>query len=170
MQSSGAGRRTPVTSTRGCMNRDGLEPEYWRKKPLDGLSRHEWEALCDGCGKCCLLKLEDEDTGALAYTRISCRLLDTETCRCGNYALRKQLVKDCVIVRPETLDSIAHWMPGTCAYKLLWQGEDLPDWHPLVTGDPDSTHKLGMSLAGQLVPEYEVEEDDYQDYTVGGVL
>lgn len=145
-----------------------LAKNYWRTTDLTDMSRPEWEALCDGCGKCCMLKLEDEDTGGVAYTNIACRLFDDKTCSCGNYALRKQMVAGCVVLTPENIERNAHWMPSTCAYRLLHEGKRLPAWHPLVTGDPDSVAKSGNSVEGQTVPEYDVEEDDYEDYIVEG--
>lgn len=143
-----------------------LRKRFWEKVPLDRMTAEEWEALCDGCGKCCLNKLEDPDTQEVAYTRIGCRLLDAETCRCGNYDIRKQIVPECVVLTPKTIGDIAYWMPGTCAYRRLYEGLNLPDWHPLVTGDPESTHKAHMSVKGWTVPEYEVEEDDWEDYII----
>ena len=139
-----------------------LRPGYWRGRALSDLSEAEWEGLCDGCGLCCLIKLEDEDSGALAYTDIHCRLYDAETRRCGNYALRSTLVKGCVRLTPETIDQDKHWMPRTCAYRLLAEGEDLPDWHPLLTGDPASVARARVPVASP-VPEWEVDEDDYED-------
>jgi uncharacterized cysteine cluster protein YcgN (CxxCxxCC family) len=149
------------------IDRDGLRPEFWRRFPLEDLPRTEWEALCDGCAKCCLIKLEDEDSGDIAYTGIACRLLDLGTCRCGNYPLRKQLVKGCVVIDQDNLESILGWMPQTCAYRLVHEGKDLPDWHPLISGDPESVHRAGISLRGRMVPEYEVDEEDWEDHVLG---
>ncbi|WP_069300979.1 YcgN family cysteine cluster protein [Neptunicoccus sediminis] len=150
------------------IKRGQLAKNFWRTTDLADMSKAEWEALCDGCGKCCLLKLEDEDSGALAYTNIACRLFDDKTCSCGNYPLRKQMVAGCVVLTPENIERNAHWMPSTCAYRLLHEGKRLPAWHPLLTGDPDSTAQSGNSVAGQTVPEYDVEEEDYEDYIVEG--
>lgn len=149
------------------INRSGLRPRFWEDTDLGDMSPAEWEALCDGCGKCCLIKLEDEDTGAIAWTNIACRLFDDGSCSCGNYALRKQLVAGCVVLTPQNIDRIAHWMPATCAYRRLAEGDTLPDWHPLVSGNPDSVRAAGVSVAGKTVPEYEVDEEDFQDYVVG---
>ena len=146
-----------------------LRPEYWRTTALDDMTRDEWEALCDGCGKCCLIKLDDEDTREIYYTNISCRLFDTDTCRCGNYALRRQLVKGCVQLTPETIDNDKDWMPATCAYRLLAEGKDLYDWHPLISGRADSVAEAGQSVGKRTVPEYEVEEDDYEDHIIEGI-
>jgi uncharacterized cysteine cluster protein YcgN (CxxCxxCC family) len=144
----------------------GLRAEFWRRHPLDELTRAEWEALCDGCGKCCLVKLEDEDTAEVAYTNIACRLLDHGTCRCGNYALRRQLVAGCVVLSRENLDEVLPWMPRTCAYKLVHDGRDLEPWHPLISGDPESVHRAGISRRGRMVAEYDVTEDEWPDFVI----
>lgn len=143
-----------------------LRPRFWETVPLNRMTPEEWERLCDGCGKCCLNKLEFEDTGEVAFTRIACRLLDGESCRCTQYPIRRQFVPDCVVLTPKTLPKVAYWMPSSCAYKLLYHGKSLPDWHPLLTGDPESTHRSGNSVRGWTVPEYEVEEDDWEDYII----
>ena len=143
---------------------------FWETTPLDEMSKAQWESLCDGCGKCCLIKLEDIDTGALRYTNIACRLLDDTTCRCTNYPLRKQLVAGCVVLTPERLDDICDWMPNTCAYKILYEGGTLPDWHPLLTGSPHSVHEAGISVQNKTVPEYDIEEDDFEDYVIEGPM
>lgn len=145
-----------------------IKEGFWRTKTLEEMSRDEWESLCDGCGRCCLLKLEDEDTGEIAYTDIHCRLFDPDTCKCGNYALRKQLVKGCVILTPETIEDDKEWMPSTCAYRLLAEGKDLPSWHPLVSGRAESVEEAGISVRGLTVPEYEVDEEDYEDRIIEG--
>ena len=137
-------------------------PRVLAALPLDSLPRDEWEALCDGCGKCCLIKLEDEDSGAVAYTRVACRLLDLGTCRCGNYPLRRQLVPGCVTLDRDTLEGALDWMPATCAYRLVAEGRDLEPWHPLISGDPESVHRAGVSLRGRMVAEYDVDEDDWR--------
>jgi uncharacterized cysteine cluster protein YcgN (CxxCxxCC family) len=102
--------------------RNGLRPRFWETTPLTKMTPREWEALCDGCGKCCLNKLEDEDTEEVALTRVACRLLDDATCRCAHYENRHEFVPDCIVLRPDNLDTHAYWMPQTCAYRLLWQG------------------------------------------------
>jgi uncharacterized protein len=139
-------------------------PRFWEHVPLGRMTAPEWEALCDGCGRCCLQKLEDADSGDILYTRVACRLLDPDTCRCGNYAIRKTLVPDCVVLTPATLPGAARWLPETCAYRLLHQGRPLFAWHPLLSGDPASVHRAGVSVRGRVVPEYEVAEDDWEDY------
>jgi uncharacterized protein len=142
-----------------------LRPTFWTL-PLSHLTPPEWEALCDGCGKCCLNKLEDEETGEIAYTRVACRLFDGATCRCGDYVNRKRHVPECVVLTPESLAEAVRWLPRTCAYKLRFQGRRLPRWHPLVTGDPDSVHRAGQSVRGQTVSEAEVPEDDWEDHII----
>jgi len=133
---------------------------------MTDMTKPEWEALCDGCGKCCLLKLEDEDSGEIKFTNVACRLFDDTTCRCQNYALRKQMVAGCVVLTPENIERIAYWMPKTCGYRRVFEGEPLMDWHPLVTGDPNSAHRSKNSFQDRTVPEYEVDEDDLEDYVI----
>lgn len=139
---------------------------FWETVPLAKMSEEEWEALCDGCGKCCLNKIEDADTGEVYLTRVACRLLDDQSCQCGQYEIRKNLVPECIRLSPENIDSHAYWMPTTCAYRLLWKGRPLPDWHPLLTGDPESVHAAGVSVRGRTVPEFEVDEDDWEDHII----
>jgi uncharacterized cysteine cluster protein YcgN (CxxCxxCC family) len=141
-------------------------PRFWEKKPLEKLSEAEWEALCDGCGKCCLNKLEDEDSGEVALTRVACRLLDDQTCRCAHYENRHQFIPECIVLRPDNLDTHAYWMPQTCAYRLLWQGKPLPGWHPLITGDPNSVHNAGVSVQDMTVSEFDTPEEDWEDYII----
>ncbi len=127
-------------------------PPFWASKMLAELTLAEWEALCDGCGKCCLHKLEDEDTGEFFHTNVACRLLDLATGRCTRYVDRFRWVPDCVALTPTEVQR-ATWLPRTCAYRLRADGQPLPDWHPLVTGDPDSTRRAGASVCGWAVPE-----------------
>ena len=143
---------------------ENLRPRFWETIPLKKMTAPEWEALCDGCGKCCLNKIEYEDTGEVEYTRVACRLLDDTTCRCGDYANRFAHVPECIRLNPKTIPRIAYWLPATCAYKLLYNGKPLPEWHPLVTGDPLSTHKSGNSMRNKTVSEAAVSEDDWDDY------
>ena len=146
-----------------------LRPNFW-ERPLASLNPTEWEALCDGCGKCCLNKLEDEDSGEVLFTRVACRLLDGESCRCGQYDIRRQFVPECVVLSPKTLPKIAYWLPKTCAYKLLHEGKPLYDWHPLISGDPETVHQAGQSVRGWTVPEFEVAEEDWEDYAIEGEI
>lgn len=144
----------------------GLRPDFWNRYPLGKLRQEEWEALCDGCGKCCLNKLEDEDTGEVALTRVGCRLLDDQSCRCGQYDIRKTLVPECIQLAPETMAKVAYFMPETCAYRLLHEGKPLKHWHPLVSGDPESVHEAGISVRGLTVPEFEIPEEEWEDYII----
>lgn len=143
-----------------------LKKDFWRNKSLEEFTPEEWEALCDGCGKCCLLKLEDEDTGQVAYTNIACRLLDSDTCRCGSYEIRFQIVPQCMRMTPEMVRREKEWIPRSCAYRILAEGRELEAWHPLISGDPQSVHRAGVSVRGETVPEYEVSEDEFEDYIV----
>lgn len=138
---------------------------FWKTKPLTEMNPQEWESLCDGCAKCCLLKLEDEDTGEIAYTRLHCRLLDAGTCRCSDYKNRKRHVPDCVKLTPKKIDRIK-WMPRTCAYRLVHEGGDLPDWHHLVCGDRERIHTEGQSIMGRTLAEDTVLEEDQIDWIV----
>lgn len=141
------------------------ERVFWQRKHLHEMTATEWEMLCDGCGKCCLHKLEDEDTGDVYYTDIACRLLDTETCQCSDYPGRQQQVPDCLVLTPADVPEF-QWLPDTCAYRLLAEAKPLPDWHPLLTGDADSTRLSGMSVAGQVCREQDVAEDDYEEHII----
>lgn len=129
-----------------------LEPEYWKKKDLTAMNPEEWEALCDGCGKCCLHKVEDEDTGDIYGTNVACRLLDLTTARCSDYRNRRKHVPDCVRLTRESVDTIP-WLPATCAYRLRADGQPLPDWHYLVSGDREAVHRAGQSVVGKVVSE-----------------
>ncbi|MBI1494231.1 YcgN family cysteine cluster protein [Halocynthiibacter styelae] len=143
-----------------------LREKFWEKYPFDKLTAGEWEALCDGCGKCCLNKLEDEDSGVVVFTRVACRLLDDETCRCSQYEIRRQFVPECIVLTPKTLPDVSYFMPYSCAYRRLHEGRGLADWHPLVSGDPESVHKAGISMQGQTVPEFEVPEEEWEHYLI----
>ena len=128
-----------------------LRDQFWTL-PLDALNRAEWEALCDGCGQCCLHKAEDEDSGAIYPTNVACKLLDITSCRCSDYAHRKAQVPDCVRLTPRLAASLA-WLPATCAYRLRAHDAPLPEWHPLISGDPDTVHRAGVSVRGKAIPE-----------------
>lgn len=128
----------------------GQKP-FWQEKTLAQMSDTEWESLCDGCARCCLHKIEDEDTGEIFFTRLACRLLDIEAGRCTRYARRCAEVPGCLDLRAEFTQF--HWLPSTCAYRLLAEGKRLPQWHPLVSGNPRSVREGGMSVAAFAIPE-----------------
>lgn len=134
------------------------DERFWETTPLDRLDRAQWEALCDGCGKCCLHKLEDEETGELAATNVSCRLLDRATARCSDYRNRRAYVPDCVRLTARAVLGGIAWLPATCAYRLRGEGLPLPEWHHLVCGDPEAVHRAGESVRG-----WTVSEDDAGD-------
>ena len=140
-----------------------ISPAFWQEKSLAEMDNKEWESLCDGCGLCCLHKIEDEETGAIAHTNVSCRLLDIKTCRCTKYLVRKVLVPDCVILTPKTAAEFK-WLPSTCAYRLIAEGKDLPPWHLLKTKNPKSTHKAGISV--QKIAVSEREAGDLEDHII----
>jgi len=141
---------------------DGAEP-FW-KKPLGELTRAQWESLCDGCGRCCLIKLEDEDTGDIHHTSVACKLLDQRSCQCGDYAGRKKIVPDCVRLTLAKLEKI-RWLPPSCAYRLRFEGKDLPPWHPLLSGDPEAVHRVGVSVQGRVeAADDEVDTDELPEF------
>ena len=142
------------------------EVPFWRRKSLADMTSAEWESLCDGCGRCCLNKLEEDDSGRIYYTDVGCRLLDSHACRCRDYDNRSAKVDDCVRLTADNVGEIS-WLPPTCAYRLVGEGRDLYWWHPLVSGDPDSVHAAGMSVRGRVgISEADLGEEDYEDRIV----
>lgn len=133
---------------------------FWREKPLEAMTTEEWESLCDGCGLCCQIRVEDVDTGEIALSDAACRLLDLCTHRCSDYANRQVKVLDCAKVTPDNVRRLT-WLPHTCAYRLLAFGMDLPTWHHLVCGDPGRVHTEGPSMRGELVSEDEVDWPEF---------
>jgi len=131
----------------------------WWERPLDALNDEQWEQLCDGCGLCCMHKFEDEDSGEMLFTDVACRLFESGSCRCMQYAQRSELVPECMQIRHFTAEQFA-WLPASCAYRLRQEGKPLLDWHPLISGDAGSVHDAGISMRGRSVPECEVDEDD----------
>ena len=134
---------------------------FWRSKSLAEMTPAEWESLCDGCGRCCLKKLEDEATGKVVYTDVACRLLDRERCRCTGYTQRHARVPDCVALEASDAASL-RWLPTTCAYRRVAEGKPLEWWHPLVSGDPDTVHRAGISVRGRTLPESAVGDDELE--------
>lgn len=138
---------------------------FWQTKSLDEMTNEEWESLCDGCGRCCLNKLEDWETGEIAFTNVACTLLDDQTCRCKDYANRQKKVSDCVQLTPKEARELP-WLPPTCAYRLVAEGRNLYWWHPLVSHDPETVHQAGVSVQNKTVPEDGMDAEDYEDHIV----
>lgn len=143
--------------------------EFWQDKSLQDLSSDEWEALCDGCGRCCLNKLEDEDTAELYFTNVACRLLELNSCRCRDYAHRAELVPECLVLSTGQSE-IFEQLPSTCAYRLRAEGRPLPGWHPLVSGDPESVHVAGISVRGKVVSEEYIHPDQLPEHMISWVV
>jgi uncharacterized cysteine cluster protein YcgN (CxxCxxCC family) len=137
--------------------------QWWQEKSLTELSASEWDALCDGCAKCCLHKLEDADSGVVFYTAVHCRYLNAQTCRCTDFARRSTLAPNCLDLRTADWASI-DWLPDTCAYRLRAQGKPLPQWHPLVSGSRESVHAAGMSVRGRTISEEYVHPDEFEEH------
>lgn len=139
------------------------QDNWWQHKPLHEFSQEQWESLCDGCARCCLIKLQDEDTDELYLTNVACRYLDLNTCHCTEYLHRQQLVPTCVTLTADNIASEIYYMPDTCAYKRLWQGQQLPPWHPLLGGDPEAE---GITIGHLAILETEVSEDELEDHII----
>ncbi|NPV56374.1 MAG: YcgN family cysteine cluster protein [Anaerolineae bacterium] len=140
-------------------------PNFWQHKQLDELSPEEWEVLCDGCARCCLYKLQDEDSSEIYRTNVVCRLLDLTTCRCTDYPRRSELNQECVRLTPALALTLT-WLPETCAYRRLALGQPLPEWHPLVSGDSQGAFHAGISVRGQVISEKEVDMSHLEDYVI----
>ncbi len=136
---------------------------FWKTKSLSEMSREEWESLCDGCGRCCLNKLEDEDTGRFLYTKAACKLLDLKTCQCTDYPNRAKRVPDCVTLTPAIIGDLG-WLPKTCAYRILDEGHELPWWHPLVSGRKETVDEAGITVKGVAYSEEGIAVDDLIDH------
>lgn len=139
--------------------------EFWKNKQLTEMTDDEWESLCDGCARCCLLKLEDEDTSELFFTNVSCHLLNIEQCRCKDYQNRKFLVPECLLVKNMALSEY-QWLPESCAYRLLSEAKPLPEWHPLISGDSNSVKLAGVAIDGFAVSEDFIHPDQLEDHVI----
>jgi len=142
--------------------------KFWETTPLSEMNTEQWESLCDGCAQCCLVKLEDDESGEVFYTDVACYLLDQDACTCGDYQQRCVLVPDCVKLTPENLESLS-WMPDDCAYRRLAEGRGLAWWHPLVSGSVETVHESGASVRGKVVCETEVDDDELEGHVVDWV-
>ncbi|MFP4262965.1 MAG: YcgN family cysteine cluster protein [Halomonas sp.] len=142
-----------------------MRERFWERYPLEALTAEEWEALCDGCGQCCLLKFQDDETGELAVLNLACELLDLHSCRCSDYANRLERVPECTRLTPERIEEF-HWLPRSCAYRRVAEGRKLAAWHPLVGGDPDRVHRKGVSVRGFAVSSRGVPEEHYEDHII----
>ena len=141
---------------------------YWNTKKLDEMSPAEWESLCDGCGRCCLHKLEDIDTGLVFYTKVACQLLDGESCRCTDYEHRRERVRDCLVIDAADKQQFK-WLPRSCAYRILAEGRPLEWWHPLLSGNPDTVREAGISVTGRTINEQSVPSEDFEDYIISWI-
>lgn len=142
---------------------------FWQRKRLDEMTPAEWESLCDGCGQCCLNKLEDEDTGEVYHTDLVCQYMDTDTCGCTVYAERLKKVPGCTLITPQTLAKY-HWLPYTCAYRTLAEDRPLAEWHPLCSGDAELVHAAAVSVRGKVVSETLVAEQDWEEHIIHWVM
>ena len=142
--------------------------EFWNTKKLEEMTPAEWELLCDGCGRCCLHKLEDIDTGLVFYTSVACALLDGQSCRCRDYENRKKVVSDCLVIDAANHEQL-NWLPRSCAYRMLAEGRPLEWWHPLVSGNPDTVREAGVSVAGRTISERSVTRSDIEDYIISWI-
>jgi uncharacterized cysteine cluster protein YcgN (CxxCxxCC family) len=163
-----AGRARPRGKAAKAQAPAGEALPFWKTKTLKQMTDAEWESLCDGCGKCCLVKLEDEETLELYFTSLHCKLLNPGTCQCSNYANRKKYVPECVKLTPESIPTL-DWLPATCGYKLVHEGQDLKDWHHLVCGDRNEVHRRGISAKGKIRSEVGVADEDALDYLIDWV-
>ncbi len=143
------------------------EQPFWKTTEMSDMTLTQWESLCDNCGRCCLHKLEDEETGELAFTNVVCRLYDMKSCQCSDYKNRRKEVEGCLKLSPDFIP--VDWLPETCSYRLLEEGKDLPEWHPLVSGKKASLAAAGMSLKGKILPEDFVEDEDLEDHIIAWV-
>jgi len=162
-----AGQRPLSDLTKaGAGSRGASDSPFWKRKRLSEMTPAEWESICDGCGRCCLNKLEDQDSGQYYFTDVGCKLLDAQGCRCSDYAHRGKKAPDCVRLTPQNVPRLA-WLPGSCGYRLVAERRDLYWWHPLVSGDPETVHAAGVSVRGRVgLSEADVPDADLEDHIV----
>lgn len=142
-----------------------MRERFWERFSLQEMDTEEWEALCDGCGRCCLIKLEDEESGEVLYTRVACQLLDLKTAACSDYPARQRHVPDCLQLSLDNLPALG-WLPASCAYRRVHEGRGLEDWHPLLSGTKETVKQAGISVVGRVLPETAVMPDDLEDHIV----
>lgn len=142
-----------------------INQAFWEIKQLEEMTAYEWELLCDGCGKCCLNKIEDEETGVIYHTSVACKLFDSKTCQCQNYPNRRKIVSDCQQLTPKKVRSLP-WLPSTCAYRLIADGKKLPPWHHLISGSRSTIHKQGESVRGRVISEGTIKVEALEDYVI----
>lgn len=142
-----------------------IRQNFWKEIPITELNSSEWESICDGCAQCCAHKLECEDSGEIFKTNIVCQYLDTEQCQCSVYSERHKFVPDCIKITPENAGTLS-WIPETCGYRVLAEGRELPEWHPLITGDKESTKNAGASIRQKVISEADIDLDDLEDFIV----
>ncbi len=147
---------------------DTITIPFWKRKALEDMSPDEWESLCDGCGKCCLLKIEYEDTGEICYTNVACKLFDSATCRCVDYEEREEKIPDCAVITAQNIDEL-FWLPPSCAYRRLREGKDLEWWHPLVSKDESLIHRMGISVQDKVIPEQYVKRRHLERHIIDRV-
>lgn len=145
-----------------------MSEKFWEEKSLSEMTTEEWESLCDGCGRCCLNKLEDEDSGEIYFTNVACRLFDNDKCACSDYANRMNSMPDCMILSSDNVEALAV-MPSTCAYSLLWRKKPLPDWHPLVSGNKQSVIDAGMTVSGKVVSEEHIHFEQLPEHLINWI-
>ncbi len=151
------------TTREDTLNR--TQAPFWTRKSLEEMTSSEWESLCDGCGRCCLIKLEDEETQEVFLTRLACRMLDISSCRCSDYASRHVKMPDCVAIDPVKVREI-EWLPSSCGYRRVAEGRGLAWWHPLVSGDPDTVHQAGISVRGFARSEARLKPTSFERYII----
>ncbi|MBX2847861.1 MAG: YcgN family cysteine cluster protein [Acidiferrobacterales bacterium] len=142
------------------------EKPFWRTKQLYEMTHSEWESVCDGCAKCCLTKLQDEETQQVVFTDVACQFLDADTCRCRDYKNRNDLVPDCVSLTPENITKYSQYLPSSCSYRLLLENKSLPDWHHLVSGKQSAIHQAGLSVKGRVRYKHKIDEQELENYVV----